>query len=105
MWLVRTPNGIRTRVSALKGRYPRPLDDGGGNPCAPAWGSARQYSGRLRRGFQARSMISSSFSGNENASARIAAVSKGVAAPLRLAGSLDHRAKISMELLSATESR
>lgn len=24
-----TPNGIRTRVSALKGQYPRPLDDGG----------------------------------------------------------------------------
>ena len=24
-----TPNGIRTRVSALKGRCPRPLDDGG----------------------------------------------------------------------------
>ena len=26
----RTPNGIRTRVSALKGRRPGPLDDGGG---------------------------------------------------------------------------
>jgi hypothetical protein len=26
---VSTPNGIRTRVSALKGRCPRPLDDGG----------------------------------------------------------------------------
>jgi integrase len=25
----RAPNGIRTRVSALKGRDPRPLDDGG----------------------------------------------------------------------------
>lgn len=25
-----TPNGIRTRVSAVKGRHPRPLDDGGG---------------------------------------------------------------------------
>ncbi len=25
----RTPNGIRTRVTALKGRRPRPLDDGG----------------------------------------------------------------------------
>ena len=24
----RTPNGIRTRVAALKGRSPRPLDDG-----------------------------------------------------------------------------
>ena len=26
---VSTPNGIRTRVAALKGRCPRPLDDGG----------------------------------------------------------------------------
>lgn len=29
-----SPNGIRTRVDALKGRYPGPLDDGavvGGN--------------------------------------------------------------------------
>jgi hypothetical protein len=26
---VRTPNGIRTRATALKGRRPRPLDDGG----------------------------------------------------------------------------
>jgi hypothetical protein len=24
-----TPNGIRTRAAALKGQYPRPLDDGG----------------------------------------------------------------------------
>ena len=24
-----TPNGIRTRVTAVKGRRPRPLDDGG----------------------------------------------------------------------------
>src|SRR5699024_5101308 len=28
---LRTPNGIRTRVTALKGRRPRPLADGG--PC------------------------------------------------------------------------
>ena len=28
-WLGRAPNGIRTRVAALKGRCPRPLDDGG----------------------------------------------------------------------------
>ena len=27
-----TPNGIRTRVTALKGRRPRPLDDGGSIP-------------------------------------------------------------------------
>ena len=25
---IRTPNGIRTRVAAVKGRSPRPLDDG-----------------------------------------------------------------------------
>ena len=28
----RTPNGIRTRVTALKGRRPGPLDDGGSTP-------------------------------------------------------------------------
>ncbi len=28
-----TPNGIRTRVTALKGRRPRPLDDGGRLAC------------------------------------------------------------------------
>lgn len=27
--MISTPNGIRTRVTALKGRRPRPLDDGG----------------------------------------------------------------------------
>ena len=27
--MLRTPNGIRTRVTAVKGRRPRPLDDGG----------------------------------------------------------------------------
>ena len=26
---IRTPNGIRTRATAVKGRRPRPLDDGG----------------------------------------------------------------------------
>src|SRR5258706_8762823 len=39
----RTPNGIRTRAAALKGRCPWPLDDGGstataGLPVAPAVG-------------------------------------------------------------------
>ena len=29
----RTPNGIRTRVAALKGRSPRPLDDGDSDRC------------------------------------------------------------------------
>ena len=27
-FFVRAPNGIRTRVTAVKGRCPRPLDDG-----------------------------------------------------------------------------
>ena len=27
-----TPNGIRTRVTGVKGRRPRPLDDGGSYP-------------------------------------------------------------------------
>jgi hypothetical protein len=39
----RAPNGIRTRAAALKGRCPRPLDDGGSTdsavlPVAPAVG-------------------------------------------------------------------
>ena len=28
---ISTPNGIRTRVTGVKGRRPRPLDDGGSN--------------------------------------------------------------------------
>ena len=28
MLVLRAPNGIRTRVTAVKGRCPRPLDDG-----------------------------------------------------------------------------
>src|SRR5690606_18302652 len=31
----RAPNGIRTRATALKGRRPRPLDDGGGSVIIP----------------------------------------------------------------------
>src|SRR5205823_3713776 len=43
----RTPNGIRTRVSALKGRDPRPLDDGGSLHRPRPWGSAESIaSGR-----------------------------------------------------------
>src|SRR5262245_44995759 len=42
------PNGIRTRVAALKGRNPRPLDDGGPGPtCGPRprpGGSGGKYS-------------------------------------------------------------
>ena len=30
-----TPNGIRTRATAVKGRRPRPLDDGGQNRISP----------------------------------------------------------------------
>ena len=33
----RTPNGIRTRAAAVKGRCPRPLDDGGLVRCAPRY--------------------------------------------------------------------
>ena len=31
---IRTPNGIRTRATAVKGRGPGPLDDGGQKPLA-----------------------------------------------------------------------
>ena len=33
----RTPNGIRTRATAVKGRRPRPLDDGGQNRITPGY--------------------------------------------------------------------
>src|SRR5579859_1395189 len=51
----RTPNGIRTRAAALKGRCPRPLDDGGSTataalPLAPAVGDRFSIGdGRHRR--------------------------------------------------------
>src|SRR5690606_41698284 len=38
----RAPNGIRTRVTALKGRRPRPLDDGGGCSAIIAHGDSSQ---------------------------------------------------------------
>ena len=34
---MRAPNGIRTRAAALKGRSPRPLDDGGFTGTASPW--------------------------------------------------------------------
>jgi hypothetical protein len=33
----RTPYGIRTRATALKGRRPRPLDEGGQNRISPGY--------------------------------------------------------------------
>src|SRR6266496_538961 len=42
--LPRAPNGIRTRAAGLKGRYPRPLDDGGCHHTPPTRGPATQYS-------------------------------------------------------------
>src|SRR5205814_2415751 len=36
------PDGIRTRVAALKGPCPRPLDDGAGEWCASAQRVARR---------------------------------------------------------------
>src|SRR5439155_2029370 len=41
---LRAPSGIRIRVAGLKGRYPRPLDDGGVDHPPPPGGSADQYS-------------------------------------------------------------
>src|SRR5918996_6007263 len=35
--VLRAPNGIRTRAAALKGRSPRPLDDGGDTWTASPW--------------------------------------------------------------------
>src|SRR5215471_16730283 len=50
----RTPNGIRTRAAALKGRCPRPLDDGGATataamPVAPAVGDRFSIGDRRQR--------------------------------------------------------
>ena len=42
--VARTPNGIRTRATAVKGRRPRPLDDGGPIRISPG------YSRRIRVG-------------------------------------------------------
>ena len=49
--LLRAPNGIRTRVTAVKGRCPRPLDDGDvlrlGNLTRDyAWGQTRLMSAK-----------------------------------------------------------
>src|SRR5450432_1197072 len=49
----RAPNGIRTRAAALKGRCPRPLDDGGSTvtaalPLAPAVGDCPSIGDRAR---------------------------------------------------------
>src|SRR5664280_2350136 len=38
---VRAPNGIRTRATALKGRRPGPLDDGGGTSAGQTTGVSR----------------------------------------------------------------
>lgn len=61
--VVRTPNGIRTRATALKGRRPRPLDDGGladSKPTRPCLQPAFPFSERpvgsdesLRHAFSA----------------------------------------------------
>jgi hypothetical protein len=48
--VVRAPNGIRTRAAALKGRCPRPLDDGGLRALLP-WEQPREYIGGARRGL------------------------------------------------------
>jgi hypothetical protein len=44
------PNGIRTRAAALKGRCPRPLDDGGLNGLWPAVTLAPAVGNRLSIG-------------------------------------------------------
>ena len=58
------PDGIRTRVAALKGPCPRPLDDGAAADGGPsALGGGRQYADGRRavneqdeeRGYEARS--------------------------------------------------
>ena len=44
-----TPYGIRTRVTALKGRRPRPLDEGGQNRISPGYSQRGHWEpGQLR---------------------------------------------------------
>jgi hypothetical protein len=52
---VRAPNGIRTRAAALKGRSPRPLDDGGNTWTAFARGSSPSGTGQAYGVLHARS--------------------------------------------------
>src|ERR671936_1651892 len=47
-----TPNGIRTRVTALKGRGPRPLADGGARAGYPSGGVVRPLRHALQGGLQ-----------------------------------------------------
>jgi hypothetical protein len=46
----RAPNGIRTRAAALKGRCPRPLDDGGSTVTAAVALGARRRGPPQHRG-------------------------------------------------------
>ena len=45
MLVLRAPNGIRTRVTAVKGQRPRPLDDGG--KCLLVKGTRLKHTGKL----------------------------------------------------------
>src|SRR5215472_11136687 len=51
-WLAASgaPNGIRTRAAALKGRCPRPLDDGGSTTLAAGTRGARRRGPPQHRG-------------------------------------------------------
>src|SRR5260370_21996380 len=54
-WLAASgaPNGIRTRAAALKGRCPRPLDDGGSTAIAAGTRGARRRGPPQHRGRSA----------------------------------------------------
>jgi hypothetical protein len=46
---LRTPNGIRTRATAVKGRRPRPLDDGGQESHTVACEAGEAYANTCER--------------------------------------------------------
>src|SRR5262245_7607892 len=52
---INDPNGIRTRVAALKGPCPRPLDDGAGNPSHSGTSTSRSV--RLRHALSFRAVL------------------------------------------------
>ena len=59
--MVRIPNGVRTRVPAVKGRCPRPLDDG--DLCVVSPSTEVRWRPQNYRGLRANALTEVSLSG------------------------------------------